>query len=99
MTKIVLVCNAGISNSLLVAHMVEESKNKEGDFEIIACPANEVKEKATNADVVLLAPQVAFERETVSQQVNCPVEVINSGAYANLDGLAVIEYAIKLSKK
>ncbi|WP_368667345.1 hypothetical protein [Gemella sp. GL1] len=53
----------------------------------------------SEADLVLLAPQVAFEREKISKLTNVPVEVISSQAYANLDGLAITEYALKLMKK
>ncbi|MBF0849222.1 PTS sugar transporter subunit IIB, partial [Streptococcus danieliae] len=58
-----------------------------------------VSENISEADLVLLAPQVAFEREKISKLTNVPVEVISSQAYANLDGLAITEYALKLMKK
>lgn len=99
MTKIVLVCNAGISNTILLKHMQEEVENKEGNFEITSSSISEVDSKILNADVVLLSPQVAFERESIAKKVSVPVEVVSTEAYANLDALAIVEYAIKLAKR
>lgn len=99
MVKILLVCNAGISNTVLLNHVKEEADKKGNVCEVKSSTVANVTNNISGADVVLLAPQVAFERDAISKLTTAPVEVISTEAYANLDGLAVTEYALKLAKK
>lgn len=56
MKKIVLLCAAGMSTSILVKKMQEAAKADNFDCEIAAYPTSEAKDKATDADVILLGP-------------------------------------------
>lgn len=58
MKKIVLLCASGMSTSMLVKKMQEAAKAENYDCEIAAYSAAEAVEKASDADVVLLGPQV-----------------------------------------
>lgn len=58
MKKIVLLCASGMSTSMLVKKMQEAAKVENFACEIAAYSAAEAVEKASDADVVLLGPQV-----------------------------------------
>ncbi|TGY42181.1 PTS sugar transporter subunit IIB [Clostridium sartagoforme] len=95
MKKIVLLCNAGMSTSLLVAKMREAALELDEEYEINAYPVSEAKEKAKDADIVLLGPQVRFEQKKVQSLVSCPVEVIDMAAYGMINGKKALESALK----
>ncbi len=97
MKKIVLCCNAGMSTSMLVSKMRDAAKEKNYECEIIAYPVSEIKEKASDADVILLGPQVRFELKKVKGIFpDKPVDAIAPTDYGMLRGDKVLEAAIKL---
>ena len=60
MKKIMLVCSAGMSTSLLVTKM-EQAAEKVGDeVEIFALPMSDGINRLSTVDCVLLGPQVRF---------------------------------------
>ncbi len=98
--KIVLVCGAGMSTSILVQKMVKEAANREGDFNIYAVSLSGTKGELEDADIVLLGPQVSFKKnELATKFAPVPVEVINSIDYGMMDGKKVLDFAIEKSKK
>ena len=99
MKKIYLFCAAGMSTSLLVTKMQEAAKELSFDCTIEAHPVSEVSERAKDADVVLLGPQVRFQLNKVKEQCTCPVEAIDMRAYGMMDGKAVISHVIKVLEK
>lgn len=90
MRKIVLLCSFGMSTSLLVTRMQEAAAAQSYDCEIEATSIAEVANVADTADILLLGPQVRFQRGKVEEQASCPVEVIEATAYGRMDGEAVI---------
>lgn len=90
MKKIILICAAGMSTSMLVKKMAEAAKEMEYDVAISAHPAANVKEVAGDADLVLLGPQVKFQLAKITAEVACPVEAIDMAAYGMMDGKKVI---------
>ena len=68
MKKIVLLCNQGMSTSILVKKMQEAAKADSFDCEIAAYPTSEAKDKAADADVILLGPQVRFQAKKIAEQ-------------------------------
>lgn len=91
MRKIVLVCAAGMSTSLLVNKMRSAASEQGYEVDIEAYPIAEVEQIAKEADVVLLGPQVRHQIEDVKKLVSCPVESIDMRAYGIMDGKAVIK--------
>jgi len=92
MRKIVLLCSAGMSTSLLVTKMREaaEAQNYEADIE--AFSVSEASREGADADIILLGPQVRFNLSAVQKQLpGKPVEVIDMRAYGMMDGAAVIK--------
>lgn len=99
--KVLLVCAAGMSTSLLTNNM---KKNADADDVIEALPVNELAANADKYDVVLLGPQIRFkekEVKAVTEPKGIPSAVIDMRAYGMMDGKTVMEQARKLyaSKK
>lgn len=100
MKNILLVCNAGMSTSLLVNKMKEEAAVQGVEVNINALPVAEVKDVIDKVDIVLLGPQVRFQKAQVEEYANgrIPVEVIDMRAYGTMNGKAVLESALNTIK-
>ena len=60
--RIMLICAAGMSTSLLVTKM-QKAAHELGEYvEIFALPLNAGKKEITNVDCVLLGPQVRYAK-------------------------------------
>ncbi|MTI95886.1 MAG: PTS sugar transporter subunit IIB [Firmicutes bacterium] len=93
--KILLVCSAGMSTSLLVTKMEQAAKARGIEIEILAHAANEAKKQLDKADIILLGPQVRFMKDEFSKAASVPVQVIDMRSYGRMDGAAVLSAAIK----
>lgn len=93
MRKIVLICAAGMSTSLLVTKMRNAAAEDDYECEINAYPMAEAQTVAKDADIILLGPQVRFNLDKVRAFATCPVEPIEMSAYGRMDGEAVLEFA------
>ena len=97
---IVLCCNQGMSTSMLVKKMREAAAKNSVDVQIDAYPISEIEEKAPDAAVILLGPQVRFELNRVKGLFpNIPVESINPQDYGLVRGENVLNHAIELAGK
>lgn len=91
MKKIILLCAAGMSTSMLVTKMKKFAESENYACEISAHAVSEAKQYA-DADIILLGPQVRFNLAKVKEQCpNCPVEAIDMVAYGSMDGAKVIK--------
>lgn len=94
MKKIVLMCAAGMSTSMLVRKMQEAAKDMNYECTIAAYPTSEAAKEGSDADIILLGPQVRFAANKVKAQ--CPgviVEPIDMRMYGRMDGKGVLEFA------
>ncbi len=94
--KVLLICSAGMSTSLLVNNMLKFADA--GDV-VDALPFGELEEKIDNYDVVLLGPQIRFklkEVEKIAQEHGKPTDVIDMRVYGMMDGKSAIEQARRL---
>lgn len=94
--KVLLVCAAGMSTSLLTNNMKKNSNP--GDV-VDAVPINELPHQVANYDVILLGPQIKFklkEAEGLAKPHGIPVGVIDMRSYGMMDGKAAMEQARKL---
>ena len=99
MKKIMLVCSAGMSTSLLVQKMEKAAKESNIAVEIFACSEAEAKDKYKTVSVILLGPQVRFLLTKIQSAVEgtgIPVAVIDSIEYGTMNGAAVLEKALKM---
>lgn len=101
MLKIHLLCAAGVSTSLLMAKMREEAILNGDSIEVKASPINEIETAIVDADVALIAPQVAYMKaksKKIADAHNVPLEVISMKDYGRCNGAAVLELAKSLVK-
>lgn len=95
MRKIVLMCAAGISTSVLLKKMQEAAANMNYECQIDAYPTSEAAQQE-DADIILLGPQVRFQLDKIRELFPGKiVEVIEMKMYGRLDGRAIIEFAKK----
>lgn len=100
MVRILLVCAAGMSTSLLVKKMKEAAQKRGVEAEIWAVSASDAKTESERADVLLLGPQVRYlEREMSALMGSKPIEVIDMRLYGRMDGEGVLDRALSLISK
>lgn len=99
--KIVLVCAAGMSTSLVVQKMQKEAAARGLDAQIVAIPMEELERVIDGAAVVMLGPQVRFklsEFQALGKQRGIPVTVMNTMDYGMVNGKKILEAALALIK-
>ncbi len=100
MVKILLVCSAGMSTSLMVNKMKDSAKVKGIESEIWAVSDAEAADNLPKADVLLLGPQVRFLESKMKEIAgDKPVAVIDMMAYGTMNGEKVLEQALALLGK
>ena len=100
MKKILLVCSAGMSTSLLVNKMKDAAKSSGEEVEINALAIAECSSVINDVDIVLLGPQVRFQKPQVEKLTNgsIPVEVIDMRQYGVMDGKGILESTLSKIK-
>lgn len=96
--NIYLVCNAGMSTSILVKKMQDAAKNHNIDVNIEAFSVEILDERVESADAILLGPQIRHMLSDVKKIVGdqCPVDVIDMRDYGTINGEKVLNKALKL---
>ena len=94
MQKIMLVCNAGMSTSLLVQKMQAEAKSRGLDIEIEARPMAEAMEALDTADVLLLGPQIGYAKGDFEKATDKPVDVIAMVDYGRMNAPKILDDAL-----
>ena len=91
--KIMLVCAAGMSTSMLVARM-QKAAEKDGIFATAASDAdNKLAEE--KPDVLMLGPQVRYLEGQFKKDLDIPVDVINMQDYGLMNGEKVLKASLK----
>lgn len=99
MKKILLLCAAGMSTSLMVKKMTEAAEKKGIEVEIKATGLEKFQENLDTYDVFLLGPQVKYKKaelEKIAATVGKKVEVINTVDYGMMRGDKVLDFALGL---
>ena len=100
MKKILLVCNAGMSTSMLVAKMKKAAEAKAVDVSIEAKSLSEAKNEIAEVDIVLLGPQIRYELNNVKKIAgSVPVEAIDMKDYGMMNGEKVLNHALEVMGK
>ena len=96
--RIVLICSAGVSTNMLVRRMEHEAARLGYPCAVTFYPIQEVKEAAQFADVMLLAPQSAFELPEIQVKYpNVKSAVIPKDLYASIDSVKILDLAQKIA--
>jgi len=99
MKRILLLCSAGMSTSMVVKKMREAAAAKGIAAEIDAFGLEAFQENLNKYDIFLLGPQVRFKKDDfqkVASTVGKKVEVINQMDYGMLKGEKIFEWALTL---
>jgi len=96
MKKILLVCAAGMSTSMLVKRMQAYADTVNESVDIQALSISEFDSVIDSADIVMLGPQVRYQKAQVDNVVQgrIPVLVIDMKHYGAMNGQAVLETAL-----
>lgn len=95
--KIILLCAGGMSTSMLVKKMQEAAAADGLDCTIAAFPQADAKEQASDADCILLGPQIRFAKDKVAAACpGVPIDAIDMKIYGRMDGKGAIAIAKKL---
>ena len=96
--RIVLIYSAGVSTNMLVRRMEHEAARLGYPCSVTFYPIQEVKEAAQFADVMLLAPQSAFELPEIQVKYpNVKSAVIPKDLYASIDSVKILDLAQKIA--
>lgn len=97
MKKILLVCSAGMSTSLLVSKMKAIADERNIDVLIEAHGFSDVSRFDGKYDCCLVGPQVRYAKKQIEKSLpNMPVDVIDMRVYGLADGRGALEQALKL---
>ncbi|MDD7209054.1 MAG: PTS sugar transporter subunit IIB [Lachnospiraceae bacterium] len=101
MKKILLACNAGMSTSMLVQKMRTAAKEMNVEADINAVSVTELNDIIGDVDVVMLGPQVKFQKAAVVELAagRTPVDVIDMRDYGMMNGKKVLQTALDLIEK
>lgn len=97
--NIYLVCNAGMSTSILVSKMKEEAKKQNIEANIEAFSVEILNEKIDSADVILIGPQIRHMVPEIEKVVSgkCPTAVIDMRDYGLINGANVLKKALEMA--
>ena len=99
MTKILLLCSAGMSTSMVVKKMKEAAAKKNIEAEIEAVSTARFYELLDSYDVFLLGPQVKFQKaefQAKAKEKNKPLDVIDIKDYGTKNGEKILDFALSL---
>ena len=99
MKRILLVCSAGMSTSLLVVKMQDEAALRGMDVDIQAHGNSDIQRLKSDFDVCLVGPQIKFSIDQIAADLApMPVEVIDMRIYGLADGAGALDQALLLIK-
>lgn len=98
--KIILICSAGLSTTMLVNKMREsaEARNIPAEIEVLA-ESEQITEHMEGLHVVLIGPQVRFLEKQMRDSLEpegVKVDVIEQMAYGLMQGDKVLDQAVAL---
>lgn len=98
MKKILLVCNAGMSTSILVQKMNKVAEQKGIEVTIEAIPSTDLSQYWQKSDVILIGPQIGFMKDSIEETVEnkIAVEVINMVDYGRMNAEKILTFAMDL---
>ena len=97
MRNIVLLCNMGMSTSLMVNRMKAAAREEGYECEIKAHALQKAEKIMEKADILLIGPQVEYELPRL--RVEYPdklIEAINTADYGRMDGKKVLQHVKKV---
>lgn len=95
MSKILLVCSAGASTSMLADKMQKEADARGLDATVRAVAEQQAAAEGEDADVILIGPQMRFKVQAIKDMFpGKPVSDIDMRSYGMMDAKAVLDKAL-----
>lgn len=97
--RILLVCAAGMSTSMVVEKMKKAFKPEDEGSVIHAIASEYFEDELDNYDLVLLGPQLKFRKndfQKIASAKGIPLEVMNMVDYGTLRGDKILDFAREL---
>ena len=102
MLRVMFVCCAGMSTSLLVEKVNKAAKEKGLDIEVYAKSDAEAKNDLAQADILLLGPQVRYLESSFGKALegtDTKLGVVDMMAYGRMDGEKVLDQILSMEKE
>lgn len=96
--KILVVCNAGMSSSILVKKIKDYAQSQQIEATVRAVSSSSISDEIGNWDVCLVAPQIMYAVDEVKGTLKIPTAAVEMRTYAISDGKGAFEQAQKLMK-
>lgn len=98
MKKVVLVCNGGLSTSIMAKKLNDMGGN---DYDVYAYGEQEYEEHLDGVDCVLIGPQIRHLLPGIQAKVgnDVPVEVIEPRTYGTMNVAKVVEQLNRMTTK
>ena len=98
--KVMFVCSAGMSTSLLVEKVRKAAKEREVELDVYALGEAEARKNLSQADVLLLGPQVRYLEKGFKKAIGdepTKLGVVDMIAYGRMDGEKVLDQILGLA--
>jgi len=97
MRRVLLVCSAGMSTSLLVNNIKKAAEASNIEIFVEAQPVSKIEEFGPKADCVLLGPQVRYELNRIKTMYpDKPVASMDMQAYGTMNGGLILKQIAQL---
>lgn len=97
--KVLVVCNAGMSSSILVKKMKDYAASQGEELVIKAVSSAAAEDEAGEWDVCLVGPQLMHAVDEIAEAVEVPTAAVDMRVYAMVDGEAALKQAKGLLAK
>jgi len=100
MLKVMFVCSAGMSTSLLVERVKKAAIERSVDLDVYAVGETEAKKDLSQANILLLGPQVRYLENSFKKALGnseTKLGVVDMIAYGRMDGEKVLDQIMSLS--
>ena len=97
--RVLVVCNAGMSSSILVKKMKDYAASQGEALMIKAVCSAAAEDEAGEWDVCLVGPQLMHAVDEIAEAVEVPTEAVDMRTYAMADGEGALKQGKKTKKK
>lgn len=96
--KILLVCNAGMSSSILIKKIKEAGERRNLNLTVEARSNNGLNSEVGKWDVCLVGPQIMYAVDSIKATLGIPVQSVEPRVYAMADGDKALDQALKMTE-
>ena len=101
MKNILLVCGTGASSGFMAKNIRQAAKARNIEIGVKARSDSVVEDYIEDIDLLLVGPHLSYmlhDLEDIADPFGVPVQIITKDAYGDLDGDAVLDFALPFLK-